>query len=179
MPKRPLLPAVIAACVLAACGGGPEEAADHARAARRIPRELILPEQGMAGVRLAATRRQVLAVLGRPDEVRRESESETGVPIKSWRYVESGLTVDLHRRGTRFTVGAIRADRAPPRTAEGVGVGSTDAAVSRTQAPLRCGRAGPGRRECWRGSEADGGPQTVFRLRRGRVYEVEIVTVFR
>jgi hypothetical protein len=145
---------------------------------RPIPRGLIVPEQGMAGVRLGMTRAEVRAVLGGPDDVRHLGEAHTGVPIDSWRYRKAGLRVDLHGPGGRFTVGGVAARNAPPRTAAGVGVGSSEPAVRRTLGPVRCGPAGPGTRDCWRGSSVEGRPQTIFRIRGGRVYEVEILEVF-
>src|SRR4051812_17146920 len=91
------------ALLVAGCGATPPNRGAEASSARPIPRNLIIPEQGMAGVRLRMSPEQVRAALGRPDQVRRSSESETGVPILSWRYRPTRLTVDLHKWGKRFT----------------------------------------------------------------------------
>jgi hypothetical protein len=84
----------------------------------------IVPQRGIAGVRLAMTRAQVRAVLGAPAAAF-HGRNEFGT-FTVYRY--RGLRVTF--QGNR-TATAILTTRTTERTAAGVGVGSTEGQVGR------------------------------------------------
>jgi hypothetical protein len=129
----------------------------------------IVPQRGIAGVRLTMTRAQVRAVLGAPATVG-HGRNEFG-SFTVYRY--RGLRVIF--QGNR-TVNAILTTRATERTAKGVGVGSTEGQVRAKVAGVRC-RTESGFRHCFVGRFLPGRRVTDFRIRRGRVTSVQVAFV--
>jgi hypothetical protein len=94
----------------------------------------IVPGRGLAGVELRMTEPQVLATLGAPASTTR-SRGALGVLVTRFHYPR--LDVDVENLdGTPLVVRAVTT-RPNERTASGVGVGSTLAAVERLRG-ARC-----------------------------------------
>ena len=129
----------------------------------------IVPQRGIAGVRLEMTRAQVRAVLGMPATVVHGSNDFGS--FTAYRY--RGLRVTF--QGNR-TVTAIFTTRAGERTAAGVGVGSTEGQVRAKVTGVRC-RTESGFRHCFVGRFLPGKRVTDFRLKRGHVTSVQVAFV--
>jgi hypothetical protein len=129
----------------------------------------IVPQRGIAGVRLAMTRAQVRAVLGAPSAAVHGRNDFGSFTVYRYR----GLRVTF--QGNR-TVTAILTTRTTERTAAGVGVGSTEGQVQAKVAGLRC-RTESGFRHCSLGQFLPGKRVTDFRIKRGRVTSVQVAFV--
>jgi methylmalonyl-CoA mutase cobalamin-binding subunit len=129
----------------------------------------IVPQRGIAGVRLTMTRAQVRAVLGAPAAAI-HGRNEFG-SFTVYRY--RGLRVTF--QGNR-TVTGILTTRASERTAAGVGVGSTEGQVRAKVAGVRC-RTESGFRHCFVGRFLPGERVTDFRIKRGHVSSVQVAFV--
>lgn len=140
-----------------------------ALAAPGLAGAVIVPQEGMAGVRLGMSEPQVRAELGPPVRVRRIA-SELG-PFRVLLY--RGLTVTLRSRGTPFRVSAVQTTGRRERTRAGVDVGSPERRVRATIARARC-RTELGLRTCRVGALLPGRRVTDLQIRRGRVVRVTI-----
>jgi hypothetical protein len=126
----------------------------------------IVPQRGIAGVRLEMTRAQVRAVLGAPRRAVHGSNEFGSFTV--YRYRGLRITFQGNRRVTDvFTT------RPGERTARGVGVGSTEAQVRARVAGIHC-RTESGFRHCFVGRFLPGRRVTDFRIRRGRVTSVDV-----
>ena len=126
----------------------------------------IVPQRGIAGVRLEMTKAQVRAVLGAPRRAVHGSNEFGSFTI--YRYRGLRVTFQGNRRVTDvFTT------RRTERTARGVGVGSTEGQVRAKVAGVRC-RTESGFRHCFVGRFLPGRRITDFHIRRGRVTSVEV-----
>ena len=126
----------------------------------------IVPQRGIAGVRLGMTKAQVRATLGAPRSAAHGSNEFGSFTIFRYR----GLRVTF--QGNR-TVTNVFTTRAGERTARGVGVGSTVAQVRAKVAGVRC-RTESGFRHCFVGQFLPGRRITDFRIRNGRVSSVDV-----
>jgi hypothetical protein len=126
----------------------------------------IVPQQGIAGVRLAMSKAQVRAVLGRPRTVRRGA-NEFG-RFTELRYRRLGVVL---QGGSSVT--SIRTSRRSERTTSGVGVGSTEAQLRAGLPRLRC-RTEFGARHCFLGRFLAGRRITDFTIRQGRAVRVVV-----
>jgi len=167
--------AAAALCALpAGCGQDERDADPPPR------RGLIVPQRSIDTLALGMSAEDVRRLYGRPDTVKRFSASETGTPIEDWLYRHKGMTVELHRMGAgRFELKALFTTSAAQRTEAGAGVGSSLEEVTRAVDDIDCGREDPGERWCTLGGDAIGDPQTVFMLRRGKVFKVVVIETFR
>lgn len=128
---------------------------------------LIQVDEGIAGARLGNTRAEVRAALGTPDRVQR-STNEFG-PFLQYRY-EGGIRVSFQGR-RRVT--AVTTTGRGDRTARGVGVGSSEAAVRARVPGVTC-ETFAGFRSCHTGDLAPGETITDFALRNGKVRRVTV-----
>lgn len=129
---------------------------------------LIVPQQGMAGVRLGMTYAQVRAALGAPTSAYYRRDEVLGRHLLM-RYG----TVELSLYSTRGSVFSMFTRGRTQRTARGVGVGSPESAVRRLVPGVRC-RTEFGVRHCWLGAFLAGRVVTDFRITRGVVSSVVI-----
>jgi len=132
----------------------------------------VAPGKGIAGVRLGMTQAGVRAVLGRPLRVVRDT-TELG-PFTQYRYRRLDVIFFRHTRAT-----GIFTTRTLERTARGVGVGSTEAAVLAGVPGATC--RGPARlRVCEVGDPSRRGARvTLFDLQGGRVSQVGVYVELR
>jgi hypothetical protein len=127
----------------------------------------IVPQQGMAGVRVGMTRAQVEAALGTPLRVVRGTNdfgryTELRYPFRVRVLLQGDVSVT-----------AVWTTGRRERTASGVGVGSTEAEVRAGVRGVRCETVG-GFRSCSLGSFRPGARVTDFQLRAGRVVRVTV-----
>ena len=126
----------------------------------------IVPQRGIAGVRLEMTKAQVRAVLGAPRRAVHGSNEFGSFTV--YRYRGLRITFQGNRRVTDvFTT------RPGERTARGVGVGSTEAQVRARVAGVRC-RTESGFRHCFVGRFLPGRRVTDFRIKHGHVTSVDV-----
>jgi len=126
----------------------------------------IVVQGGIAGLSLHMTMAEVKAKLGTPTKVRR-GRNEFG------RYTEivyPRVTVSF-QGGVRAT--GFRTFSRVERTAKGIGVGSTVAAVKAKVAHVAC-RTESGFRHCFVGKFLPGRVVTDFRIRHGRVASITL-----
>jgi hypothetical protein len=153
--------------VTAACALAPPQAAPGVHAGATADDRLV-PQQGIAGVRLGMTQAQVRAIVGAP---RRAERGATEIaPYLTWHYRTYTVTF-VGGRGARVT-GMETRSRAE-RTATGVGVGSTRREVVAGIRGARCLREF-GYDHCYVGRWVPGGRITDLALRNGRVTRVYV-----
>ena len=151
------MPAVVVAAVVAL--------------ALAIPaRATIVPQKGMAGIRIGMTKGEVRGVLGRPLRIVRATGGFG--PYTVFHYP---ALVQVFF-GRDVTVTNIRTTGRRERTARGAGVGSTEDQVKRAVPGLRCERF-RSFRDCYLGRFLPGRRVTLFRLRGGRVVQVDVGVV--
>ena len=126
----------------------------------------IVPQRGIAGVRLFMSQAKVRAILGTP------------VSAKSARN-EFGSYTEFRYRGLRLLfqgnggLTSISTTRRSERTRGGVGVGSTERQVRRGLRGVKCERE-LGFHHCYLGALRPGKRVTDFVFRRGRVARVTV-----
>ena len=118
----------------------------------------IRPQKGMSGLSLGMTKAQVQSKLGRP----------IGTGGGRYYYARVWVAFRLGR------VVEITTTRSSERTASGIGVDSTEAAVRRAYPSVTCGLAA-GFRRCRLGSGKPGTRATDFLLGRGRVLQISVL----
>jgi hypothetical protein len=137
-----------------------------AGAASAVGEGRIVPQRGIAGLRLGMTQTQVKTTVGLPGRVERSS-TELG-PSTTFHYRTYSVTFFA---GPRVTQLATRSPR--ERTATGIGVGSTRAEVSARVAGVRCLKEFQ-YDHCYVGAWKPGRTITDFSLERGRVNRVVV-----
>ncbi len=125
---------------------------------------VIVPQHGIAGVKLGQTKVKVRAVAGKP--VRVVSGTNELGPFTEFRY--RGFTVSFFA-GDRVT--AVSTRSRAQRTAGGVGVGSTEAALKAAIPTVKC-TTSSGFRSCTLGAFEAGKIVTDFTIRNGKVSRV-------
>jgi hypothetical protein len=131
---------------------------------------LIQVDRGISGVRLTNSQAEVRAALGKPRQVIRDRNIFG--PTLTFRY-RGGITVFFQgRRNVTAVFTTGRGDR----TARGVGVGSSEAAVRNRVPGVRCETIA-GSRTCHTNEFEAGQRVTDFQIRKGRVTRVAIAFV--
>jgi len=131
---------------------------------------MIQVDKGIAGARIGATKAQVHAALGQPAS-KKASHNDFG-PFLEERY-RGGLVVDY--QGAK-RVSSITTTGLGDRTARGVGVGSSAAAVKAKVAGVRC-ETTAGSRSCHTHAFLPGRRVTDFFLKHGKVARVTVGVV--
>jgi hypothetical protein len=126
----------------------------------------LVPQRGIAGLRLGMTQAQVKATVGLPRRVQR-GRNEIG-RYTTYEYRTYKVTFFGGSRVTSFETRSPR-----ERTARGIGVGSTRAQVAARVGGVRCVRE-LGYAHCYVGRWAPGRTVTDFALRDGRVSRVTV-----
>ena len=124
----------------------------------------IVPQHGMAGVRLQMTKAQVRAKLGVPKKTL-NGRNDFGL-YSTWVY--SRVTISFQGRKK---VTSVQTLSPVERTASGVGVGSTEARVKAKVPAVRCSTIA-GTRQCIVGAFKPGRTATVFSIKSGKVSAV-------
>jgi hypothetical protein len=128
---------------------------------------LVQIDKGIAGARLGNTVAQVHAALGRPGRVANGSND-----FGRFRQETYAGGIVVFYQGAR-TVTSVVTTGLGDRTAKGVGVGSTEAAVRANVPGVRCETVA-GSRSCHTHSFRPGRRVTDFFFRRGRVARVTV-----
>jgi len=128
----------------------------------------IVPQRGMKGLRLDMTVAQVRDRLGAPDKVGFTRDPIIG-RTRVYRY--GAVRVTFNGAASDARVITLSTTGRAERTAAGIGVGSTRAAVARLVRGVRC-RVEFGVDHCVVGRQAPGRVVTDFRIARGRVSAV-------
>jgi hypothetical protein len=128
---------------------------------------LIQVQRGIAGVPLNATQAQMRTALGAPAGVR-HGRNDFSV-FTEFRFA-GGLTV-FFQGNMRVT--SVSTTGLGDRTARGIGVGSSEAAVKQRVAGVRC-TTEAGFRHCQVGQSVPGHRVTDFAIRNGRVTRVTV-----
>lgn len=130
-----------------------------------VAQAAIVPGRSVAGVQLGATTAQVRATLGAPD---------AGSNILNYRYIaRRGLGV-YFIAGKAYEITVVKG---PQKTAKGIGIGSTRAAVTTAYPKATCAKAVTGVRtfECTLpGRFAGRATRTVFTTKSGKVSEITV-----
>jgi hypothetical protein len=132
---------------------------------------VIVPQRGMAGVRLGMTEAQVRTLKGRPDAVTHPRSDIIG-RFTRLRYGQVLVSIEPGATGKVFSVGTRGRTE---RTAAGVGVGSTEPFLRAHLHGSRC-RTEFGTRHCFIGAFKPGKTVTDFFISRQshRVTRVEV-----
>jgi hypothetical protein len=130
---------------------------------------IIQIDRGIAGARLGNTQAQVRAALGKPSRVVR-AVNDFG-PYTQFRYAGA---IDVFFQGNRH-VSLVRTTGRGDRTAKGVGVGSSERALTRRH-NVTC-RTFSGTRICSTGAGNPGDRVTSFFVRRGRIARIDVSRV--
>ena len=131
---------------------------------------IVQLDRGIAGARLGNSKAEVRAALGQPKRVR-NGNNDFG-PFSVFVYA-GGIRVTF-QSGNRVT--GVSTTGLGDRTARGVGVRSTEAAVEARVPGVNCQSFG-GTRICQRGEGLPGQRVTAFFLRNGRVVRVTVAFV--
>lgn len=129
----------------------------------------IVPQQGIAGVKIGMTKAKVRSVLGKPKSVKTGSNDFGTYAI----YKYGGLQVVFQGNATLTSVSTTRTTE---RTTSGIGAGSTEAQVKARVKGVKC-KTQSGFRHCYVGAFTAGHRVTDFAIKRGKVYRVDVGTV--
>ena len=128
---------------------------------------MIVPQQGMAGVKLEMTKADVRAKLGKP-RAAHNGRNDFGNFTVYW---YAGKVSVTFQGGN--TVTSIRTSGSSERTKEGVGVGSSERTVRKTFPQARCSTL-VNSRSCYIGELKAGRRVTDFSIRNGKVRRVTV-----
>ena len=128
---------------------------------------MVQIDRGIAGARLGNTRAEVRAALGKPSKVINGS-NDFG-PFTSFRY-RGGLLVNFQGRRR---VSSVSTNGRGDRTASGVGVGSSEAAVKERVKGVKCETI-VGIRSCHTNDFTIGQRVTDFIIKNGKVTRISV-----
>jgi hypothetical protein len=130
----------------------------------------IVPNRSIAGVAIGMTQAKVRAVLGPPLRVIHRSDEIAGTATE-FRYRRLAVTF-----ASDVSLTAVHTTRTREHTRRGVGVGSSEADVTRLVGNVTCATEF-GRRGCHTGELLPGARITVFDIRYGEVWRVRVGVV--
>src|SRR4051794_1365029 len=133
------------------------------------PGAKIVVQKSIAGVKLGMTAQEVRGVLGTPDAVSYPKNEIQG-SVKVYRYGKTKITFP---RGANGKAQSVSTTSRKQKTAGGVGVGSTEAAVKADVSGVKCESFG-GLRSCHVGALKPGRKVTDFILSAGKVTRVTL-----
>jgi hypothetical protein len=122
----------------------------------------VVPQRSIAGVSLGMSQKQVRGVLGKPTSVKK-STNEFG-SYAEFHYRR--LVVSFQGMGSATNIASTRRSE---KLANGIGIGSTKAAVKQKVAGVSCST-----QLCHVGKYRPGKRVTTFRLKNARVVEIEV-----
>ena len=128
-------------------------------------------DRGLAGARLGNTRADVRRALGKPSKVQ-QGRNDFGRWV-SYRFAGK-ITVFFQGREV---VTSVQTAGLGDRTASGIGVGSTEADLTKSIKGLTCEDVGANVRTCHTGEFIAGRRVTDFRLSNGNVESVTVAYV--
>jgi hypothetical protein len=120
---------------------------------------LIVPQQSIAGVGFGMTRADVKAKKGEPDRIKHGS-NDFGVYTQFIYKSASGKLTATFQGNAKLT--AVDTNRPTQKTAEGIHVGSTEAALHAAYPTIHC--EGTNFRHCWTGHFEIGHKVTDYRI---------------
>jgi hypothetical protein len=130
----------------------------------------IVPQEGIAGVKIGMTQSEVREVLGAP-KTNKRIVNEIAGDLRQWTYGKTTVTFDSTEKDAEVMTIVTRS--AAERTAQGVGVGSTRATVRKKVPKVRC-KAESGYDHCYVGAFTPGAIITDFTMSRGKVSRVVV-----
>jgi hypothetical protein len=129
----------------------------------------IVPQHGIAGVKIGMTQGKVRAVLGKPTSLKRGHNDFGKYTIFKY----AGLQTEFQGN---TTLTGISTTRTSERTAAGIGVGSTETQVKAKIKGVKC-VTDSGFRHCYLGKFRAGRRVTDFAIKRGKVSRVNVGVV--
>jgi hypothetical protein len=126
----------------------------------------IVPQQGIAGVKIGMTQAKVRSVLGAPKSVKHGSNDFGKYTILKY----GGLQALFQGNATLTSVSTTRTSE---RTASGIGVGSSEGQVKAKIKGVKC-VSDSGFRHCYLGRFTAGHRVTDFAIKRGKVTRVDV-----
>lgn len=129
----------------------------------------IVPQQGIAGVKIGMTQAKVRSVLGAPKSIKHGSND-----FGKYTLLKYGGLRALFQGNAVLT--DVSTTRASDRTASGIGVGSSEAQVKAKVKGVKC-KTDSGFRHCYLGKLTAGHRVTDFAIKRGKVSRVDVGVV--
>jgi outer membrane protein assembly factor BamE (lipoprotein component of BamABCDE complex) len=129
----------------------------------------IVPQQGIAGVKIGMTKAKVRSLLGVPPSVKTGSNDFGKYTIFKYR----GLQVFFQGNATLTSVSTTRTSE---RTVSGIGVGTSEGQVKAKIKGVKC-KTDSGFRHCYLGRFTAGHRVTDFAIRSGKVSRVDVGVV--
>lgn len=130
----------------------------------------IVPQESIAGVQIGMSQAEVREVLGAPKKTKKVVNEIAG-DLRQWSYGQTSVTFDSTEKDAEVMTVTTRSRS--EKTEDGIGVGSTKAAVRQKVAKAKC-RTEKHYDHCFVGSYTPGEVITDFSMSGGKVSRVMI-----